>query len=58
MSKVDFKKDWKQLYNPPKENFTIIDVPFMKFLMADGQGLCGPSSGRIVVGGGHGRFHG
>ena len=27
MSKYDFKKDMKHLYNPPKGKFTIVDVP-------------------------------
>ncbi|MFQ5340993.1 MAG: GyrI-like domain-containing protein [Anaerolineae bacterium] len=38
MSKVDFKKDLKHLYNPPKSKFTIVDVPAMNFLMIDGHG--------------------
>jgi len=38
MSKVDFKKKLKHLYNPPKSKFTIVDVPAMNFLMIDGHG--------------------
>ena len=38
MTKIDFKKEWKHLYNPPKTKFTIVDVPKMKFLMVDGHG--------------------
>ncbi|MCK5054958.1 MAG: GyrI-like domain-containing protein [Anaerolineales bacterium] len=38
MTKIDFKKEWKHLYNPPKTKFTIIDVPKMQFLMVDGHG--------------------
>jgi hypothetical protein len=37
MSKVDFKRELKHLYNPPKK-FTIVDVPRMSFLMGDGRG--------------------
>ena len=38
MTKIDYKKEWKHLYNPPKTNFTVIDVPNMQFLMVDGHG--------------------
>ncbi|MBE9478503.1 MAG: GyrI-like domain-containing protein [Chloroflexi bacterium] len=38
MTKIDFKKEWKHLYNPPKTKFTIVDVPNMQFLMVDGHG--------------------
>ncbi|MGB5844241.1 MAG: GyrI-like domain-containing protein [Anaerolineales bacterium] len=37
MSKVDFKKELKELFNPPKK-FVIVDVPEMQFLMVDGHG--------------------
>jgi hypothetical protein len=37
MSKVDFKKTYKELYAPPKE-FVVVDVPEMQFLMVDGHG--------------------
>ena len=37
MSKVDFKKTYKELYSPPKK-FVIVDVPAMQFLMVDGHG--------------------
>lgn len=37
MSKVDFKKEYKELYAPPKK-FVIVDVPEMQFLMSDGHG--------------------
>jgi hypothetical protein len=37
MSKIDFKKELKHLYNPPK-TFTTVDVPPMNFLMIDGHG--------------------
>ena len=38
MSKVDFKRELKTLYNPPQNDFTVIDVPPMQFLMVDGHG--------------------
>lgn len=38
MKKVDYKKKMKHLFNPPKDEFTFVDVPVMKFLMIDGQG--------------------
>jgi len=38
MSKIDFKKEYKHLYNPPRQDFTVIEVPSMKFLMVDGHG--------------------
>jgi hypothetical protein len=37
MSKVDFKKEYRELYAPPKM-FVIVDVPEMQFLMVDGHG--------------------
>jgi hypothetical protein len=37
MSKIDFKKTLKHLYNPPKK-FIVVDVPEMQFLMVDGEG--------------------
>jgi hypothetical protein len=37
MSKVDFKKTLKHLYNPPKK-FVLVEVPEMQFLMIDGEG--------------------
>ncbi len=38
MTKIDFKKELKHLYAPSRKDFTIVDVPPMNFLMADGQG--------------------
>lgn len=38
MEKIDFKKTLKQLYNPPANKFTLVDVPPMNFLMIDGHG--------------------
>jgi len=37
VSKVDFKKDLKEFYSPPKK-FVIVEVPEMQFLMVDGHG--------------------
>jgi len=37
MTKIDFKKTLKHLYNPPKR-FITVDVPEMQFLMVDGHG--------------------
>lgn len=37
MPKIDFKKEKKELFTPPQE-FTIVDVPEMQFLMIDGHG--------------------
>ena len=34
-TKIDFKKEYKQLYAPPKE-LELVDVPEMQFLMVDG----------------------
>jgi hypothetical protein len=38
MDKVDFKKTMKNLYNPPKDDFVVVEVPAMNFLMIDGEG--------------------
>jgi hypothetical protein len=38
MSKVDFKKQLKHLYQPSAKKFEVVDVPPMKFLMIDGHG--------------------
>ena len=37
MSKIDFKRDLKHLYQPAGQ-FTLVDVPAMQFLMIDGHG--------------------
>ena len=36
MSKIDFKKDLKHLYNPSKKEISVVDVPGMNFLVIDG----------------------
>ena len=38
MTKVDFKKELKHLYQPAKKDFEVVDVPAMQFLMLDGMG--------------------
>jgi len=38
MSKIDFKKELKHLYQPSAKEFVVVDVPPMKFLMIDGHG--------------------
>jgi len=36
--KIDYKKELKHLYSPPKNKIVLVDVPLMKFLMIDGRG--------------------
>ncbi len=38
MSKLDLKKENKELYNPSAKAVSIADVPEMNFLMIDGEG--------------------
>ncbi|HEY42934.1 MAG TPA: hypothetical protein G4O11_03020 [Anaerolineae bacterium] len=38
MIKIDFKREWKHLYQPSSKDFEIVDVPSMNFTMIDGQG--------------------
>ncbi len=38
MDKVDFRKEFKNLYNPPSKNVAVVDVPAFNFLMVDGMG--------------------
>ncbi len=38
MTKIDYKKELKHLYNPSAKQITIVDVPTMNFLMIDGEG--------------------
>jgi hypothetical protein len=37
VSKIDFKKEFKELFVPPKK-FVVVDVPEMQYLMVDGHG--------------------
>jgi hypothetical protein len=43
MTKIDFKKELKELYNPKKTVFSVVEVPEMQFLMVSGQGSPGVS---------------
>jgi len=38
MSKIDFKKELKHLYRPSTQEFVVVEVPPMQFLMVDGHG--------------------
>ncbi|HEY3332638.1 MAG TPA: GyrI-like domain-containing protein [Capsulimonadaceae bacterium] len=38
MEKIDFRKEFKELYSPPSTGFTEVVVPPMNFLMIDGCG--------------------
>jgi hypothetical protein len=38
MNKVDFKRELKHLYQSSANQFTLVEVPAMQFLMLDGQG--------------------
>jgi len=38
MTKIDFKKEAKHLYNPSAKQCVLVDVPAMNFLMLDGVG--------------------
>lgn len=38
MAKRDLKKELRHLYLPPKNKFSLVDVPEMNFLMIDGHG--------------------
>jgi len=38
MTKIDFKKELKELYRPTKKDFQVVEVPPMQYLMIDGKG--------------------
>jgi hypothetical protein len=38
MEKLDLKKQWKHLYQPPAGEITIVNVPPLTYLMVDGEG--------------------
>ncbi len=38
MAKIDFKKQMKDIYNPPKGKFSVVQVPVLNYIMIDGQG--------------------
>ncbi|OGO16764.1 MAG: hypothetical protein A2Z14_05585 [Chloroflexi bacterium RBG_16_48_8] len=38
MTKIDFKKEFKELYQPSAKEFQVVEVPSMQYLMLDGRG--------------------
>ncbi len=38
MDKIDFKKQFKHLYQPPAKEVVVVDVPLLNYLMLDGAG--------------------
>ncbi len=38
LEKLDFKKQWKHLYQPPLGEITTVTVPLLTYLMVDGEG--------------------
>ena len=38
MNKIDFKKEFKHLYQPSQVEFAVVDVPSMQYLMVNGHG--------------------
>jgi hypothetical protein len=38
MTKVDFKKEWKNLYKPSNQEFQVVEIPDLKFFKIDGRG--------------------
>lgn len=38
MKKIDFKKEFKELYNPSSKKISFIEVPKLKYLAITGQG--------------------
>ena len=38
MSKIDLKKEWKELYRPSAKKVSVVDVPPLNYLMIDGRG--------------------
>jgi hypothetical protein len=38
VTKIDFKREWKHLYQPSSKEFELVDMPPLNFLMIDGQG--------------------
>jgi hypothetical protein len=38
VTKIDLRKELKQLYNPPVKEVVLVEVPDMNFLMVDGSG--------------------
>ncbi len=38
MAKIDFKREWKHLYQPKSQEFHLVEVPDLNFLKIDGHG--------------------
>ncbi|MGA7243221.1 MAG: hypothetical protein WBX19_08565, partial [Terracidiphilus sp.] len=38
MEKLDLKKQWRHLYQPPAGEITTVTVPPLTYLMVDGEG--------------------
>jgi hypothetical protein len=38
MEKIDFKKEWKELYQPSRSEWRLVNVPDLQYLMVDGHG--------------------
>jgi hypothetical protein len=38
MNKIEYKKEFKNLYNPPSKEVVVVDVPVFNFLMVNGMG--------------------
>jgi hypothetical protein len=38
VAKIDFKKEYKSLFNPPSKEVVIVEVPAFNYLMVDGSG--------------------
>ena len=38
MEKIDLRKQYKDLYNPSKKEFTLVEVPSFQYIMIDGKG--------------------
>ena len=38
MGKIDFKKEYKNLFNPPSKEVVLVEVPSFNYLMVDGSG--------------------
>lgn len=38
MTKVDFKKEWKNLYQPSSLEFQVVEIPDLRFFKIDGRG--------------------
>ncbi len=46
MSKIDLRKELKELYNPSAKEISVVDVPEMNFLLVDGSGA--PASPQYI----------